>query len=230
MVAYHTPVLFLLKCLGLAKPIARKDSRHQRILEVVRSLSLDKNSPILDLGCADCSLLLALQKEGYTNLSGVDLGEKPVLPVDIKYVTLDLNKSFKSIQGDFKLIICSQVIEHLESPVQLIKKTSNKLSDRGFFILTYPNCENIFMRLGFFLKGTMPRYRPRLSSKYMGHINIMPMNLLRYIVEPYFKVVKRVGNISIWKRHWLKFAPLSPFFAFQSIYILRRKVDLRGRI
>jgi len=90
-----------------------------------------KGKEILDLG----------SKEGYLHelLIKANLGKK-IYSCDLRDsdFNLDLNKEWE-FKKKFDTIIAGEIIEHLENPVEFIKKCSNHLRKKGRLILTTPN-------------------------------------------------------------------------------------------
>ena len=75
---------------------------------------VQKNDPILDIGCYASEVIVALHKIGYTSLTGVDLnsqiGQMPHGD-SIRYEIVDF-KQTKFENASFKAITSTSVIEH----------------------------------------------------------------------------------------------------------------------
>ena len=223
MVALHSFILKPLILLGLASPVDRQDSRHKQLITLLQKTNLNKKTRILDIGSGNGNLLKNLRKAGFVNLSGCDINRRKQYDDSFEYFQIDLNDEFFKHNKKYKLIICSQVIEHLYNPHNALKVINNLLEDGGYAIISYPNCENLFMRFSFLIEGVFPRYKPQIGGKYTGHINILPENLFEYLCYNLFEKIARIPNIPIWHRHWLKFLPRNRLFEFQSIFLLRKK-------
>lgn len=118
---------------------------------VRRYFPRDRNAPILDLGCGNGVLLLAAQREGYRNLSGVDgsaeqvavaqaLGIRNVREGDL-FVEL-------STTNDTSLdcVVTLDVIEHLSKSdlLRLMADVHRVLRPGGRWIIHVPNAESPF--------------------------------------------------------------------------------------
>lgn len=112
--------------------------------------SSPKTIHILDLACGAGPYLYYLKKQGYYNLTGVDISEEQV---SIAH-SLNLNEVickdlFSFLESDIKkydLVLLMDIIEHLEKPelIDLLDLVRSRLNDNGCLILHVPNAEGIF--------------------------------------------------------------------------------------
>lgn len=108
--------------------------------EIVRIITGTKNSGrVLDLGCGEGHILKMLP-DSYEKY-GVDISESAlnlIIERDISVKLCNLNKDFPfDIKFDF--IICSEVLEHLERPSNVLKNVKKHLTKDGLFLVTTPN-------------------------------------------------------------------------------------------
>lgn len=100
---------------------------------------VQKNEPVLDIGCYASELIVALHKLGYANLTGVDLNPKlREMPHQdsIRYVTADfMHTNFND--ASFKAITAISVIEHGFDGQLLLKEISRLLKPNGFFLASF---------------------------------------------------------------------------------------------
>lgn len=102
-----------------------------------------KDAYILDIGCGNGNISLALGALGYKVL-GIDID-----PVSIKNATaLNTFKNVRfeisdanafSINDNFDAIVCSEVLEHLDHPWELVKSIYRILKPGGILVATVPN-------------------------------------------------------------------------------------------
>lgn len=116
------------------------------VVNEVEQYTKDKNCPpasikILDVGCGNGTITLPLGMYGY-NIVGIDVDEDSIAAAkkrnDFPNVFLDFT-DIDTINEDFDVILCTQVLEHLEYPDKLIKKMVSRLKADGIMILTIPN-------------------------------------------------------------------------------------------
>ena len=101
--------------------------------------NVQKQEPILDIGCYASEIIVALHKSGYTNLTGVDLSpDLKHMPGQgvIRYETTDfMHTSFAD--ASFKVITSISVIEHGFDGQSLLKEMSRLLQKGGYFIASF---------------------------------------------------------------------------------------------
>lgn len=141
---------------------------------------LEKLPPgsILDLGCMDNYLLKRLPgKFDYLGIDNAPLTKNP------KIIKGDIEKL--STNKEFDIVICTEVLEHLNDPVGAINKLKN-LSKR-FILISVPN-EPFFSLFRFFMPA-----REHLWTIY-------PWTLERHLGEPIIKKTAcfRRTYIALW--------------------------------
>ena len=98
---------------------------------------------ILDIGCGNGNLSIALGSLGY-NVKGIDVDETSVQTAqknnpfpNVEFAVADANKF--SISDEYDLIICTEVLEHLQTPKELVESSYRILKPGGTMIVTVPN-------------------------------------------------------------------------------------------
>ncbi len=100
-----------------------------------------KNPKIIDLGCGTGLISKEIYEKLDINVTGLDLDKKSVeiakknCPQNT-YLLKDISE-LKGFKAD--IVICSEVLEHLEDPLSLLKKIKPALSKNGISIITVPN-------------------------------------------------------------------------------------------
>lgn len=100
---------------------------------------VEKNMPIMDIGCYASEVIAALHKVGFTNLTGADLNpnlnEMPYQD-SIRYeVTNFMHTKFSD--ASFNAITSISVIEHGFDAQSLLKESSRLLRPGGYFIASF---------------------------------------------------------------------------------------------
>lgn len=112
-------------------------------------LPSDKNVNILDIGCGLGQTLLALKKNEYNNIYGIDINEEAIKicinnKLNVEKINSIINYANVS-KRKFDLIIMSHVLEHIEKK-EIIKTLNsikkNLLAENGKFLLMVPNAQS----------------------------------------------------------------------------------------
>jgi len=106
-------------------------------------ISLQKDMMILDAGCGTGDCLKMLWDEyGCRRLTGTDFSAaaltiaRETCPRAHIYA---MNLLEKPLKGDFDLILCQQVLEHLEEPEIAMRNLLTVLRPGGLFLITVPD-------------------------------------------------------------------------------------------
>lgn len=103
-----------------------------------------QHGKVLDVGCGNGIISLHLGKLGF-NVTGIDVSEKAIQTAKEHNVFPNVNFRVQSAEevvasGElFDVIVCSEVLEHLDNPAALIKVLHQILKDDGILIVTVPN-------------------------------------------------------------------------------------------
>jgi 2-polyprenyl-3-methyl-5-hydroxy-6-metoxy-1,4-benzoquinol methylase len=125
---------------------------------------------VLDYGCGTGDLLTYCQPDSY---AGYDLDIDSVKSARKKYPKHDFTFDFAFIQKmekKFDVIVMAAVIEHVESPFEVLLRLKEFLAPKGRFILTtpHPNWRRVHdfgSKLGFFSKEASNEHKSFLDKK-----------------------------------------------------------------
>jgi 2-polyprenyl-3-methyl-5-hydroxy-6-metoxy-1,4-benzoquinol methylase len=120
-----------------------------------------KGDKIADLGSEDGTgenvLHLYMEKHSKKNILSVDYVGKP----DLK---ADLTKKFPFKEGEFDTIIASEIIEHIDNPLDFLKECKRCVKKGGNILLTTPNAVSIAEMQGLFKKGKELTYEEHMYN------------------------------------------------------------------
>ncbi|MFH1676320.1 MAG: class I SAM-dependent methyltransferase [bacterium] len=121
-----------------ASLVAEHIARYKFALEYVKGLK------VLDLGCGEgygSNILLSSAK----SVTGVDLSPEAIghasenyRAENLKFVVGDAGK-LPFEDAEFDAIVCFEVFEHVENPVELLKESRRLLKPKGKLLLSTPN-------------------------------------------------------------------------------------------
>ncbi len=118
----------------------------KRLDFIVKSLRehLPENAVVLDVGCGNGVISRGLGRHGF-NVLGIDISEKTIANArslnDLPNVRFEVMSAEQLSVSETKYhaVVCSEVLEHLNQPDQLLKVIHASLHDTGVVIVTVPN-------------------------------------------------------------------------------------------
>ena len=153
--------------------------RLQFIIDTLKK-NLPAQSVVLDVGCGNGVISRNLGRCGY-NVFGIDVSEKAIFKA--KELNEFPNVNFDVISAEqlvadgnkYNAIICSEVLEHLNKPEDLLKTLYRSLTDDGVLIVTVPNGmgpRELFV--------TKPVIRLQKQDKFIWHTILKIKKLFGY--------------------------------------------------
>lgn len=123
-----------------AQSVERINSEHRRRLAILKTFT--KSGRILDVGCATGLFLDQAMQAGYETF-GVELSPKNAALArdkghDVFLGSLEKFSMDRPLER-FDLIVCLDVIEHIEKPAAFMKLISQCLSPKGVLVMSTPN-------------------------------------------------------------------------------------------
>lgn len=117
--------------------------RLQFIREVLKE-HFPNNAEVLDVGCGNGIIARGVGDAGYS-VKGIDVSAKTIEKAreltDNPRVTFDVisAEDLAATGKKFQAVICSEVLEHLHHPGQLLETLYHSLANDGILIVTVPN-------------------------------------------------------------------------------------------
>jgi SAM-dependent methyltransferase len=154
----------------------------------VQQRAPDRTARIVDAGCGSGQLLQALADAGYRELTGLAYQAPDIAGIAL-HRGIDLSAAgwAAAIGQRFDVLIATDVIEHLENPLQFLREMAAAAADGAWLLLSFPNVHNLRSIIGYALAGRPTGFfGPNLSDKplYDQHV-WMPND---HIVEFYLRV------------------------------------------
>jgi SAM-dependent methyltransferase len=193
------------------------DQIHDRVLECVRS---EARGSLLDVGAGDGTLAERLRAEGF-DVRAVDQVTTDFRPADIKISSGDLNVGIPFADGEFALVVATEVIEHLENPWLFVRELYRITKPGGVVIISTPNLANVWVRAWYALTGRLYNF---LDAAYrdIGHITPVHLWNLKRMVEGKFDVELVTVNASPVPRTRIQLPTRSRLFGQCIVVKLRR--------
>jgi len=145
---------------------------------------------IIEIGSGLGYLTYALNKDGY-NTQGIDISknavEKAKQQFGHRYECADIHEYSKSTQKQYDVVVLTEVIEHIEKPIEFLKSASSLLKDGGKMIISTPN-KTIFPEDEIWHTDLPPVHLWWFSEKSMLHIgSLLDMKVVFTDFTDYYK-------------------------------------------
>lgn len=153
------------------------------VLRMLDDLAVPES--LLDVGAGKGDLLRSLRSRlPDARLAGSDYLPRPAgLHDSIEWFRRDFNNQ-PLADEQYDVIICSEVIEHLENPRQLMRALAKRLTPGGALILTTPNQESIRSYVALLVRGHFAAFQ---SASYPAHLTaLLRVDLRRILSEAGF--------------------------------------------
>jgi len=189
--------------------IGKKNFTYRNLIEILeRYLNSQKN--ILDVGCGAGIVDFYLTSRGHKVL-GIDISEKAVracresaqaLGFEHRLNFEKFNFPEEKPSGEFDLVICSEVLEHLENDKKAVEAIFNLLRPFGVVIFSTPSKNAPLYKLGF----------AKEFDKKVGHFRRYSLNELKMLVGKAGFVVKETLKAEGILRNFLFLSPTAGRF------------------
>ena len=164
-------------------------SSHGRILRLAEAWP--RTHRILEIGTASGYLGRELQRRGFSHVVGVE-GDLDVAAIAREHyqehVVVDLERGTLDGLGEFDVLICADVLEHLREPLVQLRTLARRLKPSGVVIVSLPNAVNWLVRLSV-LSGRFTYTERGLFDR--GHLRFFTRRTARAMIEEAGFVVER---------------------------------------
>jgi 2-polyprenyl-3-methyl-5-hydroxy-6-metoxy-1,4-benzoquinol methylase len=144
---------------------------HDFVVSKVLARFAKANERAVDLGAGSGLLATRMQELGW-NVMGADRDANG-FKASMAFQEIDLNDpSFSSLLGEkqFSMVTAVEVIEHVETPIGLLRNARRLLKPGGKIVLTTPNVDSIPARVKFLISG-----RIRMMDEVSEPTHISPI-------------------------------------------------------
>ncbi|MGB9980279.1 class I SAM-dependent methyltransferase [Methanobacterium sp.] len=123
---------------------------HSKIIKII-----GKDKKVLDVGCATGNIAKILSEKG-CEVTGIEMDPKSA-KIASKYCKNIIIKDLESLDNlncpynYFDVLLFADILEHLKSPVDTLRKLKKYLHNDGIIIITVPNVTYWEIRLSFLL-------------------------------------------------------------------------------
>jgi 2-polyprenyl-3-methyl-5-hydroxy-6-metoxy-1,4-benzoquinol methylase len=165
--------------------------------QAVKVIELGVGESILDVGCGD-GRFTSMYLDGFIQVAGLD-PEQKYLKIAIEANNgiayhLGFGETF-SLDKKFDTIALTQLLEHVDDPIAVLKNCKEHLAEEGRIIVQVPNSNSIARRLGV-LMGLIPstNHISERERNVCGHQRIYTLAVLEADCKRAgLKVIKKGG-------------------------------------
>ncbi|MEK7066667.1 MAG: class I SAM-dependent methyltransferase, partial [Patescibacteria group bacterium] len=169
------------------KSLVAFDDRFQVVTDLLNR-DIKTGFKVLDYGCGDgvyeslLSKKTSISSKFYAvDISGEQLKKAKDLFFETSLISED-NPKTKYPDGYFDLIICSEVLEHVFSPENIISELHRVLKIGGILILTVPNYGSLQIRLSSLFTGRSPMVN---YPRNLEHIRFYSVDDIKQLISKY---------------------------------------------
>ncbi|MCG5531213.1 class I SAM-dependent methyltransferase [Halorhodospira halochloris] len=146
---------------------------HRLILEIGADL-FESSSSVLDYGCGT-GVLIELVKAKYPHLeiNGSEVSNANIaacLEKGISCQKIDALPSKDKDDDAYDLVICSEVIEHVQSPIEVLEDIARNVKPGGHVIVSVPNAFNIKHRFYYLFGKHLDPNKDPVKRRFPEHI------------------------------------------------------------
>lgn len=182
-------IKYLVDCLDFEASPGVAETILLKLIGFKKNRKVSENK-LLNMGGGSGQAALLYEKIGF-DVYSLDLRSSTG---DKKNMYFDLNKDMPIPfeKKSFDVVICQEVIEHVENPWKIFRNAKELLKDDGIFIVSTPNILSLQSKIMFLFKGYFKWFTKR-DLAY--HINPIPEWEMKLIAEKNnFNIYSTKGN------------------------------------
>ena len=162
-----------------------------RAIELVQKM---RPKSILEIGCGAGEFLQKISS-GVEYSLGLDFNEAALTTARQKGLNVR-NEDVRNLNDSFDMIVLFEVLEHLESPYDIMTAIKSKLNPGGTLIIAVPNPDGYLKDMGVVLLDMPPHHNTGWKKETFDYLaNKLGMQILSYETEP-LRYVHYQGLIS----------------------------------
>ena len=171
----------------------------------------------LDIGCNAGISTYIICQNGFSTVLGVDIDDSHIekakhnVLYDKSKIRFDvINAENSTNTSAYNLILCMEVLEHVDNPTKVLDKIKSSLSDDGIIIISLPNK----ISLPYLLKIILYKLKgEELDGDTKMHLQYPFWDSLRLINDDRFVIIKKYGSNLFLTGPIIKYMKNKPIFS-----------------
>ena len=143
------------------------------VLSLILPIKSDKTLKIIDAGCGKGELASALARSGHEVICA-DIMNNLSPASGLEFRQADFNRRLPFQDCCFDIVVCTEVIEHLENPRHVMREFKRIVKNGGSIIISMPNVLHPVGKLYFLLTGHLYGFS---HKQYMLNGHISPVSI-----------------------------------------------------
>lgn len=151
-----------------------------RAIELVKQVH---PKSILEIGCGSGEFLKKVFS-GVEYSLGLDINESALEQARQKGLEVSA-KSVHDLEKSFDMILLFEVLEHMESPGELLKALERKLNPGGVLVIAVPNPDGYMKDMGLVLLDMPPHHNSCWKKETFDYLaKMLELKIIKYEIEP----------------------------------------------
>lgn len=190
---------------------------HETLEKLIKSKTITRFDTALDIGANAGGFSKILSEAGFKDVYGIDIDDHQLNKAKAYFTSVTPNRTLRFEHADAELltgqnqydfIVCSEVIEHTQKPLQVVANIKAMLTENGIAIVSVPNGMSLpfFLSwLGYKLKGK------KISGDLKDHMSFPSYRTIKLFNTDDVQIIGTTGvNLFYW--HLYKFVTKSILF------------------
>jgi 2-polyprenyl-3-methyl-5-hydroxy-6-metoxy-1,4-benzoquinol methylase len=171
---------------------------HTQVMSVLTD-SVPRSATILDMGAGEGAMSQRMFDFGY-KVVATEIDKENFKAKGPEFIQINFNDTnqmtafVENRKGFFDVVICMEVIEHVENAWKYIRLLKKVLKNSGKLIVTTPNIASWLSRFFFMFTGTFLSFNDQTANEY-GHVSpISPWELQLIFKREGFQNIKTLDG------------------------------------
>lgn len=196
---------------------------------------IERERKVLDVGCREGILGQQVQKKG-CHVTGVEIDREIALKTrdrlhKVVIGNIERKETLSSLDRDYAIIICADILEHLIQPQKTLISLKNHLTTEGKILICIPNIAHwsirshlLFGRFDYTKRGILDETHLRFFTRH-SFTRVLKEANLRIIASDFIYAESPLDKIKDEKEKWKIINKYRESFALQYLFAVKKRVE-----